>query len=84
MYRQGCHTFLHLTLGTLNFAETIELLLVNWLKTLAVCKNVKQLCSVTDIFLPIVAFLTYGGLAELKFRHVRQGYCCSAEVFIDL
>ena len=38
----------------------------------------------TDIFLPSVAFLTYGGLAELKFRHVRQGYCCSAEVFIDL
>ena len=35
----------HLTLGTLNFAETIELLLVNWLKTLAVCKNVKHLCS---------------------------------------
>ena len=45
LYRQGCHTFLHLTLGTLNFAETIELLLVNWLKTLAVCKNVKHLCS---------------------------------------
>ena len=35
----------YLTLGTLNFAETIELLLVNWLKTLAVCKNVKHLCS---------------------------------------